>query len=92
MGKSKIPFKTNIDQSIPRPAAKPTRRAVQDDITKGGIWIRTKKTRRIRAVVVNLKKERNLLIKGILIWVVAIPLGVYFLVWLLILMIDLFTT
>jgi hypothetical protein len=91
MGKSKIPFKTNIDQSIPRPAARPTRTAAQDDITNGGIWIRTKKTRRISPVVVNLKKERSQLIEWILIWVVAIPLSAYILVWLLIVMIDLFT-
>lgn len=89
MGKRKIPFKTNLDQPVGKVPDTPSKRPPHTHSTKGGIWIR-KKNRPIRAKVVNKKKERAVLLKWILKWVIAIPVSAYALVWLFILMRDLF--
>ncbi len=89
MGKRKIPFKTNLDQPVGKASDAPPKRPLHTHSTKGGIWIQ-RKTRPIRAKVFNAKKERAILLRWILKWVIAIPLSAYAIVWLLILMRDLF--
>jgi len=91
MVKSKVPFKTNVDQSIRKVTTPTSKRTGENPITKGGIWI-SRKNRPIKAAVVNPKKEKTRLIVWILKWVVAIPLFAYFLIWLVIMMTDLFNT
>ena len=92
MVKSKVPFKTNVDQSIRKASANPPKRtAGPNPITKGGIWIRSGRRKRIRASVVNPKKERAHLVMWLLKWVVTVPVAAYLMVWLLILIADLFS-
>lgn len=89
MGKRKTPFKTNLDQPVGKAPDEPSNGPLHTHSTKGGIWIRSK-NRPIRAKVVNKKKERVVLFRWILKWVIAIPLSAYAAVWLFILMRDLF--
>ena len=90
MGKRKIPFKTNLDQPVGKAPDTPSKKPIPThSSTKGGIWIR-RKNRPIKAKVVNKKKERSALLIWILKWVIAIPLSAYAIVWLFILMRDLF--
>ncbi|NNE04347.1 MAG: hypothetical protein HKO64_10425 [Xanthomonadales bacterium] len=56
----------------------------------GGVWIVPRKKRRIRAFLVNERKERLLRCRWILTWVVAIPLAVYSSWWLLVFVKELF--
>jgi len=91
MGKSSIPFKTNVNRPIRKPAADSLNRPAQSEITNTSYWLR-RQDRPIKAYLVNPKKERNKLAKWILIWVVAIPLGFMAMMWLVLLIIDMFNT
>ena len=77
MGESKTPFKTNVDQKLgPFKASKKSR--------KTGFW------KPIRATEVDVAKEKTDRIKWLLKWVLFLPLSAYALLWLLVLLVDLF--
>ena len=81
MSRRKVPFKTNVDQPI--------------DIDKAG---RTKRKRSflslkrkpIKASVVDPVQERTQRTKWTLKWAVLLPLSVFLLMWLVLLLLDLF--
>jgi len=91
MGKSRVPFKTNVNRPEGKSASGPLGQPVKPRKTNDGYWLRPQ-DRPIKAYLVNQEKERKKLTKWLLIWVVGIPIGVLALVWLFILVIDLFTT
>ena len=77
MGESKIPFRTNLDQKV-GPFKKRT------EGSKTGF------SKPIKATRVDDAKEKTNRIRWVLKWVVFLPLSVYALLWLLLLLIDLF--
>jgi hypothetical protein len=91
MGKSRVPFKTNVNRLGSKPDADTLGKPAQSGKTNEGYWLR-RQDRPIKAYLVNKEKEKKKLTKWILLWVVGIPLGVLALVWLFILIFDLFTT
>lgn len=86
MNKSRVPFKTNVNQRIPKAAVNPSNKPAQS-----GYWLRSQ-DRPIRARVVNQRKERKQLAEWILVWVTAIPVGLIVTVWMGLLVFDMFTT
>ena len=77
MGKSKTPFKTNLDQKV-GPFKK------RRENSKTGF------SKPIKATRVDDAKEKSNRTKWILKWVVLLPLSVYALLWLSLLLLDLF--
>lgn len=86
MVKSKIPFKTNVNQS-----------SVSD---KDGRRRKTRlsesylasKPKPLKVKKVNIAKEKTHRIKWVLKWILLLPLSVYVLVWSLLLLVDLFNS
>jgi|GEM_PF-3247072 len=91
MGNSSITFKTNANRPVRKPAASALNRPTQGGRANTGYWLR-RRDRPIKARLVNPEKERKKLAKWILIWVVAIPLGFMAMMWLFLLIVDLFNT
>ncbi|MFT5139807.1 MAG: hypothetical protein ACI9H8_000263 [Lysobacterales bacterium] len=56
----------------------------------GGVWIQPRKRRRIKAYLIDEKKEKSLRVKWLLRWACAIPLVIYGFWWLSFLFADLF--
>ena len=84
MGKSKIPFKTNLNQIVVLDKAGRARRA---DLAAR---FRSSKPKPIRAAKVDVDKEKRNLIRWVLKWVLLLPLSAYVLMWLLVLLVDFF--
>ncbi|MGA9574996.1 MAG: hypothetical protein WBS20_13735 [Lysobacterales bacterium] len=91
MGSSGVSFKTDFNPPVRKPATDTAYRPAQSERAQGGYWLR-RQDRPIRARIVNPKKERNKLARWILIWAVGIPLAGISIAWLVLLIIDLFTT
>ena len=91
MGKSPIPFKTNVKRPAGKPDPNALKRPAQGGMANTGYWLR-RQDRPIKAYLVNPEKERRKLAKWILTWVVAIPLSFMAVMWLILLIIDLFNT
>jgi hypothetical protein len=84
MAESKIPFKTNLNQTIDTVESR--RIQSKKRITR----FLAEKRRRVRATEVNIPQERTDRIKWMLKWVLILPLSVYVLMWVLVILIDLF--
>jgi hypothetical protein len=84
MAESKIPFKTNVNQPIGTAES----RRIQK---KRRIARRlAEKQRQINATKVNIPQEKTRRIKWTLKWVLFLPLGFCALMWILVILIDLF--
>jgi hypothetical protein len=79
MGESSIPFKTNVNQKI----APFRKRRARPSSTA---------SRPIKATKVDPAKEKTRRIKWVVKWVWILPMGAYVLVWLLLILFDLFNT
>jgi hypothetical protein len=90
MGKSSVPFKTNVKRPLQVPDKKtsdwPAKVPKDDD----GYFF-TPRSRPIRAYVVNEKKEKTKRFQWVLTWVAVIPLGFMILLWLALFFAELFT-
>ena len=78
MEKSKVPFKTNVNQSIRVPAAgraSGTARAKQTVLGGKAYWLRPE-NRPIRATLVDEDVERALLLRKLLSWLLIVPFAV----------------
>lgn len=84
MAESKIPFKTNLNQPIGTVESR--RIQAKKRITR----LLAKKRRRVHATRVNIPQERTDRIRWMLKWVLILPLSVYVLMWVLVILIDLF--
>ena len=82
MGNNKTPYKTNFKRSEKAATSKPVRK------TKRG---NNAKPRAIRATRVDESAEKAQRIKWFLKWVLFLPLSIYAVMWLLLLMFDLFS-
>jgi hypothetical protein len=91
MGKSRVPFKTNVNRSSRVPTAKPSGGPANVRNTNDGYWL-SPRSRPIKAYLVDEKKERKKLSKWILIWTTGIPLSFMAMLWLVLLFTDLFTS
>ena len=84
MAESKIPFKTNLNQPIGTAES----RRVQSKRRIARIL--AEKRRRVRATRVNIPQEKTDRIKWMLKWVLILPLSAYVLMWVVVILIDLF--
>ena len=81
MKKTKVPFKTNVKTPPGDREFKPQRVPPLRGTASYGYWL-PRRERPIRAVVVDPKKERRKLIRWLAVWVVLVPGGFLFLLWL----------
>jgi hypothetical protein len=86
MVRKKVPFKTNVDQSIVLDKAAQSRR------TRLNARIQAAQPKPIRAQRVNPGWEKKQRIYWVLKWILFLPLSLYALSWFLLLLVDFFTT
>jgi hypothetical protein len=84
MAESKIPFKTNLNQPIGTVES----RRIQKERRIARLL--AEKQRQINATRVNIPREKTRRVKWTLKWVLFLPLGVCVLMWVLVILIDLF--
>ena len=82
MGNNKTPYKTNFERSGKTATSKQVRKTKRRNIAKP--WA-------IRATRVDESAEKVQRIKWFLKWVLLLPLSVYAVIWLALLMFDLFS-
>lgn len=86
MEKSKIPFKTNVNQSLVQDKAGRRRK------TKLSESYLASEPKPLKVKKVNIAKEKTHRIIWLLKWILLLPLSVYVLTWSLLLLVDLFNT
>lgn len=86
MGKSKIPFKTNVNQIVALDKAGRARRA---DLAARFL---SSKPKPIKATKVDVDQEKRHSIRWVLKWILLLPLSALVLMWFLVFLVDLFKT
>lgn len=90
MGKSSVPFKTNVNRPIRKSDEDALARLAKARKANEGYWVRPQ-DRPMKVRLVDDKKERKELSKWVVIWVVVVPLGFMAMLWLILLFADMFT-
>lgn len=90
MGKRKIPFKTNVDQSVDRSVWLPKTEEGRLRRKKRAAGLEGGKKKSLKATKVNPGKERLNRFLWVLKWILVLPLAFYGLTWIVIIMLDLF--
>ncbi len=90
MAKSKVPFKTNVHQSLKKGRNQPGSETDQTKRLKRPLKLWGATPKKIKARKVNIRQQRTERIIWFTKWVVVIPLGIYSLSWIYLIFTDLF--